>query len=132
MIPTATDRFSYFLKPVHNITPYRTISLETVYHFISMEYLKHKTARVKSGKLKKYLALPFITPSAVFLKRSMDHIRSYSGIILIELDHVKMNLRELLFEDPFLNPKLVCVNPSHTGLKLFIKVKNSSFQHHEH
>lgn len=131
-IPTSPDRFSYFLKTIHNIIPCRTISLETVYHFISLGYLRSVTQRVKSGTLKKYLALPFITPAAVFQKRSMEHIRSYSGIIPVELDHVNINLKEQLFEDPFLNPKLVCVNPFKTGLKLFIKVKNPSAEHHDH
>ena len=131
-IPTSPDRFSYYVKTIHNITPCRTISLETVCHFISLDYLRSVTQRVRSGNLKKYMALPFITAPAVFQKRSVDHIKSYSGIVPIELDHVNTDLRYELFEDPFLNPKLLFVNPSKTGLKLFIKVKNASAEHHDH
>jgi hypothetical protein len=78
------------------------------------------------------MALPFITASGVFKRRSMELIISYSGIVSIDLDHVNTDLKYELFEDSFLNPKLIFVSPSNTGLKLFIKVKNSSAEHHDH
>lgn len=131
-IPSNPDQFSYYVKPIKNITPCRTISLETVYNFISMDYMRSITRKVRSGDLKKYMVLPFITPSAVFQKRSLDHIISYSGIVSIDLDHVNTDLKYELFEDTFLNPKLIFVSPSNTGLRLFIKVKNSSAEHHDH
>ena len=131
-IPTNPGQFSYYVKPIKNITPYRTISLETVYNFISLDYLRSITGKLRSGNLKKYMALPFITAPFVFKWRSMDHIISYSGIVSIELNDLNTELKYELFEDSFLNPKLIFVTPSKTGLNLFIKVKNAFAENHDH
>ena len=90
------------------------------------------TARVRSGTLKKCLALPFISVSGVFKRRAIEHVITYSGIVSIDLDDVNINLKTKLFEDPVLRPQLIFVSPSQTGLKLFIKVKNASAEYHNH
>jgi hypothetical protein len=129
-IGTLADYFSYYVPPIKNIRPLLSLSLESVHKFIVSDSLKQVTGQVRFGELKKYLSLPFITPSGVFEKRCLSGLKSYSGIVSIDLDHVNIHLKERLFRDSFLKPALIFLSPSGKGLKLFIRVTNSSHEHH--
>lgn len=131
MIQTICDRFSYYLKPISNVNPCRTVNLELICNLISNGKLKPVTDQVRSGKKLKTKVLPFITASGVFEKRSMDHLISYSGIVGIDLDDIDTSIKSELFTDPFLNPALIFISPSNNGIKMFIRVTDSISDRHD-
>ena len=65
------------------------------------------------------------TPHGVFSRRKSDALISASGLVVIDIDHLASleeaeQLRDHLFEDPYLGTRLAFVSPGGLGVKLFI------------
>lgn len=126
---------SYFLPPVANTRPAGTCTVREVYRWITEnESLKNITGNLRtliaSGKREEYRKfkqqkLPFVTPHGVFSYRKSSALVAVSGLSVIDIDHLESTeeaeqLRDRLFADPYLAPRLAFVSPSGLGVKLFI------------
>lgn len=131
MVQTIPGIFSYYLKPIRNIHPYGSVTLERIYNLISGGKLEPLTLQVRSGERLKTKVLPYITASGVFKERSMDHLISYSGIVGIDLDHIDTAIISTLFKDSFLHPALLFISPSNKGIKMFVRVGEAAMEKHD-
>lgn len=82
-------------------------------------------ARVAEYRQLKQRQLPFVTPHGVFSRRKSDALISASGLVVVDIDHLASleeaeQLRDHLFEDPYLGTRLAFVSPGGLGVKLFI------------
>ena len=123
-------QFSYFVAPINNTIALRDMDLATVYRLIATDFLKTKTDQVRKGLASKSRVLPYITPSGSFKRRSICDLKSYSGIICIDLDNCNIAVKATLAADTFLNPALIFISPSGNGIKLFIQINNARQEDH--
>ncbi len=73
----------------------------------------------------KQQTLPYVTPCGVFTRRRSDCLTESSGLVVVDIDHLESaeeteNLRQKLFDDPYLCPALVFVSPTGRGVKAFV------------
>ena len=67
--------FSFFLKPIHNIEPYRAITVVDVYRYVTGHYAQKQTSTLRSiespkeAKLYKATHFDFCTFSGIFRKK---------------------------------------------------------------
>ncbi len=123
------NTFSFFKAPIKNIYPLGEIDLSRAYEWIKHNY-QSETEQVRTNPSLKAKILPYITPSGMFKTRNNNDLLQYSGIICIDLDHCDIRLKDTLSEDNFLNPALIFISPSGTGLKVFIAIKNATIEDH--
>jgi hypothetical protein len=123
-------QFSYFVAPINNVFALRDMDLATVYKIVATDFLKIKTDQVHHGLASKSRVLPYITPSGSFKRRNICDLKSYSGIICIDLDNCNIAVKSTLAADTFLNPALIFVSPSGNGIKLFIQINNARQEDH--
>ena len=117
------------------LTPLRTMNLEEVYKLItSNEHLATLTLAVRNAALRgdetacrclKQQTLPYVTPCGVFTRRRSDCLTEPSGLVVVDIDHLESaeeteNLRQQLFDDPYLCPALVFISPTGRGVKAFV------------
>ena len=117
------------------LTPLRTMNLEEVYKLItSNEHLATLTLAVRNAALRgdetacrclKQQTLPYVTPCSVFPRRRSDCLTESSGLVVVDIDHLESaeeteNLRQQLFDDPYLCPALVFISPTGRGVKAFV------------
>ena len=122
------------IKPA-TLKPYKTMTLQEVYRTITANTrLQLLTDRVRrafdSGDLSAYRALkqellPYVTPCGVFTRRRSDCLTESSGLVVVDIDHLESaeeteNLRQQLFDDPYLCPALVFISPTGRGVKAFV------------
>lgn len=124
-------------KTVKNatLTPLHTVELSEVYKLItSNERLATLTLEVRNALLRgddnacrllKQQTLPYVTPCGVFTRRRSDCLEESSGLVVVDIDQLEsieeaQKMRQLLFDDPYLEPALVFVSPSGRGVKAFI------------
>ena len=78
--------FSFFLKPIHNIEPYRAITVVDVYRYVTGHYAKKQTLTLRSiespkeAKLYKATHFDFCTFSGIFRKRKIPNAYAF-GIL---------------------------------------------------
>ena len=123
------NTFSYFKAPITNIYPLGEIDLSRAYEWIKHNY-KRETEQVRNGTASKAEILPYLTPSGTFRSRKDSDLLSYSGIICIDLDHCNIGIKDTLSGDMFLNPALIFISPSGTGLKVFLAINNATVKDH--
>ncbi len=117
--------FSFFIKPITNINPSRTVSLIDIYKYIQDERLKPVTNNYRSLKEGKnyYKSHQFnyVTFSGVFTKRSNEFLVNHSGYICIDFDNVQV---EPLFDKLKQNEhtELMFRSPSGDGIKWVVSV----------
>ena len=115
------QQMSYFLPPITNTLPTGNCTLREVYRWItedkSLETVTNELRTfIREGRVAEYRQLkqrqlPFVTPHGVFSRRKSDHLAS--------LEEAEQ-LRDHLFEDPYLGTRLAFVSPGGLGVKLFI------------
>ena len=62
---------------------------------------------------------------SVFTRRRSDCLTESSGLVVVDIDHLESaeeteNLRQQLFDDPYLCPALVFISPTGRGVKAFV------------
>lgn len=123
-------KFSYFVAPISNKIALKDMTLPEVYELIVTDFFKRVTDKVRSGKGTKSKDLAYITPCGTFKQRKIEHLLSYSGIQVIDLDNCDITLKSRLAADPVLRPALIFISPSFTGLKLLIRVDGATQENH--
>ncbi|RGD54874.1 virulence protein E [Bacteroides sp. AM07-18] len=117
------------------LTPLRTLELKEVYKLITAnKRLIILTQAIREAALQgddnncrmlKQQTLPYVTPCGVFTRRRSDCLTESSGLVVVDIDHLESaeeteNLRQKLFDDPYLCPALVFVSPTGRGVKAFV------------
>lgn len=126
-------RFSFFRKPVSNTKMYKAIGLEEVYKYLTSDYAKGATERLREmiaeGKERRELqrykgtALDYVTFSGVFEGRGAAGLVSHSGLICLDLDHLGdvEGMFKRITEDEDVGARLVFRSPSGDGLKVVVE-----------
>jgi len=125
-----SPQFSYFVAPIRNTIPFCEIDLAKIYELVATDFFRFITDQVRKGLDSKSRVLPYITPSGCFKRRNICDLKSYSGIICIDLDNCNIAVKATLAADTFLNPALIFISPSGNGLKLFIEINNARQEDH--
>ena len=97
----------------------------------SNDVLRNLTCRLRSMESEaerrefKATQFPFVTPCGTFTRRAAGQVASLSGLVVLDIDHLAdlneaNRVRDLLFDDPVLQPSLAFVSPSGQGVKLFV------------
>ena len=78
-----------------------------------------------TARFLKQQTLPYVTPCGVFTRRRSDCLTEPSGLVVVDIDHLESaeeteNLRQQLFDDPYLCPALVFISPTGRGVKAFV------------
>ncbi len=127
--PIATFTDERGTKISASMKPVAVATLKQVYNFItSNEVLEACSAQVRAApdiSLAKKTLLPFVTPCGVFSYRKGDRLLSLSGLLPVDVDKLDSmeeaeEMRDLLFNDPYLDVQLAFVSPSGKGVKAFI------------
>ena len=124
--PTAPPRFSYFRRPVRNVTPERTVTPDQLHEVITGPRFAPQTAHLRSltnlkeRKQFKAEAFDHVTPGGTFSRRHGDALLKPSGLLVLDLDDVPNApaLRDTLCGDDQLPVVLAFVSPSGNGVKL--------------
>lgn len=127
-IAPVRDKRGRLLTPA-TLRPYCEISVEQVFMLISAnEQLRLLTEQVRTApdmRVAKATLLPYVTPCGTFSHRNSKCFLAPSGLVVIDVDHLDsyeeaIEMRRILFDDPFLRPVLSFVSPSGKGVKAFI------------
>ena len=117
------------------LTPLRTLELNEVYQLITAnKRLITLTQAIREAALQgddnncrmlKQQTLPYVTPCGVFTRRRSDCLTEPSDLVVVDIDHLESaeeteNLRQQLFDDPYLCPALVFISPTGRGVKAFV------------
>ena len=130
-------KFSYFKAPVSNIYPKNTLSLLEVYELIKSTPYTSITKQLRTieakGEARKFKASKFdyATFSGTFEKRNDKALKSHSGLLTIDFDHID-NLQQLknqLLNDEYFETELLFVSPSGDGLKWIIPIDINESTH---
>lgn len=131
---------SFFKAPVKNITPRMEINILDVYKAIRNGYYKAKTNTLRSlendekrqGEFKAS-QLDYVTFSGTFHKRSEPNLKTHSGLICIDIDHIDFSklqdLKAELKKEPF--TILLFTSPRGNGLKLIVKISGITAETHK-
>ena len=129
---------SYFLPPITNKVPLRTVTLEQVGAIVTSEALKSETLTLRSITDKaeargyKGRSLPYITSAGVFTYCNDASLVRHSRVLCIDLDGVDDvdGLKHRLTADGHFVTLMVFRSPSGNGLKWFILIDLSLADHH--
>lgn len=117
------------------LTPFRTMSIDEVHRLITSDQrLAELTLAIRNAaaqgdeitaRFLKQQTLPYVTPCGVFTRRRSDCLTEPSGLVVVDIDHLESaeeteNLRQQLFDDPYLCPALVFISPTGRGVKAFV------------
>ena len=123
-------KFSFFKAPVTNTSPYRQITLRDAYLYISSDYAKARTLRLREIKdeeeNRKFKSefFDFATFSGTFSFRSSTKLIEHSGYLVLDFDHLEdvQALKAQLLQDPCFETQLLFVSPNGNGLKWVIEI----------
>lgn len=133
----AVPHFSFFRKPITNVRPYASVSLEEVYKLIKSSRYKARTQELRTitdpceGGRFKQLNFDYVTFSGVFKSRKNSALDSYSGLLVFDFDHVADldDLKGKLMIDNYFVTALLFISPSGHGLKWVIPVNPALLSH---
>lgn len=140
--PTPIPTFSFFEKPVTNISISKSINIAQLYNTITGHYFKNVTTEArqlyqhdrKAYSKFKVQAFNYVTFSGQFTKRNDASLIKHSGLICIDLDHLHdvSEMRERLLSDESVSTELLFISPSGNGLKWVISIDISQASHLEY
>lgn len=132
---------SFFNAPIYRtIPPYANITLNQVYQAISGPYYKKLTEKLRlifdEAENRKYKTqyFDFVTFSGTFSKRNIENLIQLSGLMVLDLDHLKDldAIKLQLLKDPFFETQLLFVSPNGDGLKWILEIDiNEKYSHRE-
>lgn len=133
---------SYFMPPIApvrdgqgriitpaTLIPYCEVSLEQVFQLITcnedLKVLTEQTRDFGDLRMAKASLFPYVTPCGTFSRRSGKYFLSPSMLAVVDIDNLDsyeeaFRMRRILFDDPFLCPKLTFISPSNRGVKAFV------------
>ena len=130
-------KFSFFKAPIQNTKSHKSITIKDVYNYIVGHYAKEKTETLRSfddkkrARLYKSANFDYVTFCGEFDIRSNNSVKSVSGLLCIDFDHVdKLEvLFSKLLKDEYFNTVLLFRSPSGDGLKWVIEIPPSDLPH---
>ncbi|MCA6380147.1 MAG: VirE protein [Cytophagales bacterium] len=136
----SSPSFSYFSKPVSNITPSRQVSLVEVYMLIKSNAFVSRTSTlrnisdVKDARKYKAQNFDYVTFSGTFSKRNDANLIEHSGLLTIDFDHIPdiPTLRAALLNDSYFVTELLFVSPSGDGLKWVVPIDLAKAKHNDY
>ena len=96
------NRFSFFLAPVSNVVPHKTVELHQIYNVIRGDYYRQPTEelqrlrrllqeeKITQRDVQRFKARHFdyATFSGEFTRRRDDALLAHSGLICLDFDHI--------------------------------------------
>lgn len=134
---TEEPHFSFFKAPIRNTIPYKQITLQDAFNYITGSYAKNRTLDLRSikdaRKARAFKAdrFDYCTFSGTFNARKEDKLIKHSGLLCLDFDHVQ-RLEDLflaLKNDSQLKTRLLFRSPSGDGLKWIIEIDLSKCDH---
>lgn len=132
-----TPRFSFFKSPVSNTKPSGELNLHETHKLITggvyakiTSDIQNEESKEAKGQLKSK-RLDYVCFSGVFSRRANNHLTSYSGYLVLDLDDLEHPERvcEQLSTDETIDWKLIFVSPSGKGLKVVVKTDGNQDRH---
>lgn len=130
-------KFSFFKAPIKNTKSQKSITVKDAYNYIVGHYAKERTETLRSfqdkkrAKLYKGANFDYVTFCGEFDTRSNNAIKSVSGLLCIDFDHIEE--LEMLFakllEDDYFQTALLFRSPSGDGLKWVIEIPPTDLPH---
>jgi hypothetical protein len=127
--------FSFFNKPITNIIPLKSLSIEETFNTIKSdtyakitEELRNITNEIEQRNFKSN-QLDYVTFSGLFNKRSNNELINHSNLFCVDIDHLN-NIEEVkksIIDK--LPPLLMFVSPSGKGLKIVYKIDVNQSKH---
>ena len=135
----AFPHFSFFRKPITNVRPTCSISIEQAYKVIKGNRYKDRTRELRAitdpaeAARFKQSNLDYVTPCGIFLKRQNSALEIPSGLLVLDFDHVDdpKALKETLVSDNFFKTTLSFISPLGHGLKWIIPADPALYSHQE-
>jgi hypothetical protein len=125
--------FSYFSKPITNVKVRSNINLMQVYEVIkNPKYYEEQTVNFRINKDPEYKRTHFDYAcfSGTFSTRKTAGLTGLSGYLCIDIDHYAGDLKTLkdrLKNDVTIEPQLIFISPSGTGLKVVVPYDTVKF-----
>ena len=122
-------KFSFFLHPISNTRPYKTITPEGAYKYITGHYARERTEQLraitdaKQRSAFKCANFDVATFGGIFVTRKAADLVSASHLMVLDFDHIPDRIEELkqkLPLDPMFETVLIFRSPSGDGLKWVI------------
>ena len=124
---------SFFRAPIRNITPQAQVSILQVYRYITGNYAKLATERLRSiadhNEARKFKAEAFdyVTFSGCFSTRRNGELIEHSGFMCFDIDKIEseeqlQNIKASLVAEERLHTVLLFRSPSGNGLKWVVEV----------
>ena len=124
---------SFFRAPIRNITPQAQVSILQVYRYITGNYAKLATERLRSiadrdeARKFKAEAFDYVTFSGCFSTRRNDELIEHSGFMCFDIDKIEseeqlQNIKASLVAEERLHTVLLFRSPSGNGLKWVVEV----------
>lgn len=133
---TGNNLFSVYKKPITNLIPHKEVITLDIYRLIVSDKYKSVTEKLRSSNVAakeiKASEFDYATFSGTFAKRTNASLKQHSGLICIDLDHLKEieYIKESVLKD-FI-PELMFISPSGDGLKLVYRIDVSEGNHLEY
>ena len=138
---TEPPRFSFYKRPIRNVTPCKEITLVDLYHIVTGDDAKANTQQLraftdeKEAKAFKNKNFDYVTPAGIFTKRENAALVKPSGIMVIDIDDLRDSdeveeIFQTLLDNPRLETQLLFRSPGGLGLKWFIPIVNN--EGHDH
>ena len=138
--PPATPQphFSFFNPPITNTLPAKTITLAECYWLIKYPYPYDENTEklralpgIEEKKRYKARSLAYVCFSGIFSRRTESSLRSHSGLIVIDLDHLENpeKVKQLIRLDCDLDVALIFISPSGDGLKVVVPIDLNAGSH---
>ena len=131
--------FSFFRRPVQNLNPCATWTLEDAWRYITGSEAAEATEQLRSltnkDEQRKFKSTHFyyVTFSGTFKKRGKGQLIHHSGLLCLDFDNVSdvESLFKRLLQDKCFMTRLLFRSPSGNGLKWVIQVDCADAEDHE-
>ena len=131
--------FSFFRRPVRNLNPCATWTLEDAWRYITGSEAAEATEQLRSltnkDEQRKFKSTHFdyVTFSGTFKKRGKGQLIHHSGLLCLDFDNVSdvESLFKRLLQDKCFMTRLLFRSPSGSGLKWVIQVDCADAEDHE-
>ncbi len=136
---TKSFEMSFFLAPITNKVPLKTLSLPEVAAIIKSKELEPQTLALRTitnkeqARQYKGSHFPYVTPAGVFSYCNDQSLLSHSGLLCMDLDHIAdvEALKRKLMADRNFHTRMLFRSPSGDGLKWFLEIDLQRCSHRQ-